>query len=102
MVVHCADEDVVTQAMGRYRGNLRTLYRYDSTMKDEFVIPDDMLDRPLYKEDIDEYIARYNIRDNYGRLMGHSTFLEYAVSCEYKCEKKKHKGGKRYHILRAA
>jgi len=102
MVVHCSDHDVVTQAMGRYRGNLKTLYRYDSTMKDEFVIPEELLEKPLYKEDLDAYITKNNIRDNHGRIMGHSTFLEYILTCGYEVEKKKHKGGKRYTVLHAA
>ena len=102
MVVHCSDDDVVTQAAGRFRGNLKTLYRHDAMMRDEFTLPEDMLNKRLYKEDLDEYIARNNIRNNYGRLMGHSAFEEYAISCGYKCDKGKVKGGKRYTTFYAA
>ncbi len=67
MYIHCGDEDVVTQARGRYRGNLDYLYVYRQDLS-SIVIPDDYLDIPLFAEDKKCLSHELNILNADGRL----------------------------------
>ncbi len=99
IVVHSSQEDVQTQAIGRYRSDLDQAYLYDPYIWDEIVLPDEMLNIPLFKEDIDAYIKEYDIRDENGHIMKQPTFLAHIADWDYNVQAKKKKGGKRYHII---
>lgn len=58
-----------------------------------------MLNTPLYKEDVDNYIEKLDIRDEQGHLMKQPTFLKHITMWDYEVQAKKKKGGKRYHII---
>ena len=49
VVVHSADETVVTQARGRARNNIKTLYRYDPEEEDVFEPPEELLNKNSLK-----------------------------------------------------
>lgn len=99
IVVHSSQEDVQTQAIGRYRSDLDQAYLYDPYIWDDIVLPDEMLNIPLFKEDIDAYIKEYDIRDENGHIMKQPTFLAHIADWDYNVQAKKKKGGKRYHII---
>lgn len=99
MVIHSTQNEVRTQALGRYRNDLDTVYLYEPEIIETIPIPVEMLGIPLYKEDIDNFIASNNIRDDQGRLMKQPSFLKYISFFDYDVQSKKHKGGKRYHII---
>ena len=99
MVIHSTQNEVRTQALGRYRNDLDTVYLYEPEIIETIPIPVEMLGIPLYNEDIDNFIASNNIRDDQGRLMKQPSFLKYISFFDYDVQSKKHKGGKRYHII---
>lgn len=99
MIVHSSQRDVQTQAIGRYRNDLETLYLYDPEEWDDIELPEKMLNVPLFKEDITKYIEEQNIRDEKGRIIKQPTFIEYLRYSGYTVNQKKVKGGKRYHII---
>lgn len=99
IVVHSSQEDVQTQAIGRYRNDLDLVYLYDPEIWDDIIIPDEMLNTPLYKEDVDAYIEELDIRDEHGHIMKQPTFLKHITMWDYEVTSKKKKGGKRYHII---
>lgn len=99
MVVHSNQKDAQIQAIGRYRNDLDLVYLFDPDASDDLVLPDEMLDTPLYKEDINAYIKQQNIKDDYGHTMKQPTFLKYITMWDYQVQEKKIKGGKRYHII---
>ena len=65
--IHSRDEDTITQARGRLRGDLQRLYVYGFG-KGELIIPTQFLDRPLFTEDKDTLAEVLNIRTAGGRL----------------------------------
>ena len=99
MVVHSSQKDTQLQALGRYRDDLDLLYLYDPEIWDEIILPDNMLDTPLYKEDIDAYIKEQDLRDERGNAMKQPGFLKHITMWDYKVQAKKIKGGKRYHLI---
>ena len=99
MIIHSSQSDVQTQALGRYRNDLDDLYLYELEADDIVIIPPEMLDKPLFKEDINLFIKEQNIRDYYGRLMKQPMFLEYIIYYGYSVKSGKIKGGKRYNII---
>lgn len=101
MVIHTLNTTSKFQAMGRYRGNLDLVYIKWPMCKGEAYISNDMLNKKLYKEDVDNFISQNNIRVSNGRLMGQPSFLESLKNQGYKITAKKEKGGKRYHIISA-
>ena len=99
VVVHSSQEDVQRQAIGRYRNDLDLVYLFDPEIRDDIFIPDEMMNIPLYKEDIDAYIKELDIRDEHGHIMKQPTFLKHITAWGYEVTAKKIKGGKRYHII---
>ena len=99
MVVHSSQADVQTQAIGRYRNDLDLVYLYDPDIWDDIILPEEMLNTPLYKEDIDTYIKEQDVRDEHGHIMKQPSFLKHITMWGYVVQSKKKKGGKRYHII---
>lgn len=99
IVVHSSQDDVQTQAIGRYRNDVDLVYLYNPYIWDDIILPNEMLNTPLYKEDVDNYIEKLDIRDEQGHLMKQPTFLKHITMWDYEVQAKKKKGGKRYHII---
>lgn len=99
MVVHSNQEDTQTQAIGRYRNDLDLVYLFNPDIWDDIDLPSEMLNTPLYKEDIDSYITEHDIRDEHGHIMKQPSFLKHIAMWDYEVQSKKKKGGKRYHII---
>lgn len=62
IIVHNNDTTHITQARGRYRGDLEALYLHDVD-KCAVVVPPEYLNRRLYKQDFDELRAALGITD---------------------------------------
>lgn len=99
IVVHSSQEDTQIQAIGRYRNDLDLVYLFDPEIWDDIILPEEMLDTPLYKEDINAYILEQDIRDEQGHLMKQPRFLKHITMWDYTVQPKKIKGGKRYHVI---
>ena len=99
MVIHSSDPDVITQAMGRYRGNVKHLYVFNPNITDEFVLPETMIGTKVFVDDLNQFIEENSIRDSNGRLIGHIKLLEFLEVCGYQSQQKKIPGGKRYYII---
>ena len=99
MVVHSNQEDTQTQAIGRYRNDLDLVYVYAPDIYDDIILPERMLNVPLYKEDINAYIKEQDLRDDNGHLMKQPAFLKHISLWDYSVQSKKKKGGKRYHVI---
>lgn len=99
IVVHSSQEDTQIQAIGRYRNDLDLVYLFDPEIWDDIILPEEMLDTPLYKEDINAYILEQDIRDEQGHLMKQPRFLKHITMWDYIVQSKKIKGGKRYHVI---
>ena len=67
-IVHNTNPTHITQARGRYRGNLDTLYLLDKE-KGTIHLPPTFLNHPLFKEDKALLRQTLNIKDNKGRLI---------------------------------
>ena len=68
VIVHNANETHITQARGRYRGDLHTLYVYDRENGTVFV-PDEFLNRQLFEEDKKELQQRAGVKTKKGDLI---------------------------------
>lgn len=81
IIVHNQDEDTQTQARGRYRDTLQTLYvlNYDAPIK----VPTDFLDRDLFTEEKTELCAILNIHDSNGRRVGWTTIKKKLMEAGY-------------------
>lgn len=99
IVVHSSDPDVQTQTVGRYRNDLEDLYLFNLESWEDIVLPPEMLNVPLFKEDIINFVTQQNVRDENGRLVSQPTLISYLKDSGYDVVAKKIKGGKRYHIV---
>lgn len=91
MYIHCGDEDVVTQARGRYRGNLECLYVYKQDIK-TVIIEDEFLNVPLYTEDKERLSHRMNILTKGGRLCKWNTIKTMLPDSGYKLKEMRREG----------
>lgn len=62
VIVHKNDEDTITQARGRIRGDLQTLYLRDSDA--EVIVPEQYLERPLSSEEREELASILSLGNN--------------------------------------
>lgn len=72
IVVNSTDEDVVTQAIGRVRHDIDTVYLLTRDSSDFAYLPQTKFDRkwldiPLYKEDKEALCEELNLKDSRGR-----------------------------------
>lgn len=93
MYIHCGDEDVITQARGRFRGDLQRLYVYRQDIN-SIAIPDEFLDVPLYAEDKERLSFSLNILNKGGRLCKWNTIKNLLSGSGYRLEEFR-KDGKR-------
>lgn len=96
MIIHDREPDVIIQARGRYRNDLKTLYLHSNS--NEIEISDEMLNKRLTKSDIEEYITTNNIRNEKHELLKQPSFIKLIEKCGYIVEKKK-SGSMRYVII---
>ena len=97
MYIHCGDEDVVTQARGRFRGSLERLYVYKQDIK-TVVIPDEFLNVPLYTEDKERLSHILNILDKGGRLCKWNTIKSMLPGSGFKLTESR-KEGRRVSVI---
>jgi len=97
MYIHCGDEDVVTQARGRFRGNLECLYVYKQDIK-TVTIADEFLNVPLFTKDKERLSHTLNILSKGGRLCKWNTIKTMLPDSGYKL-KEMRKEGKRVSII---
>ena len=71
MLIHSTDQDTITQVRGRYRSDLDTLYLHkrDAIL----LVPEEFLNRQLFKKDKDNLCKRLKIKNENGRLCGWPT-----------------------------
>jgi len=62
-IAHTTNPTHITQARGRYRGDLETLYVFDHESGEPLIVPDEFLDIQLFKEDQQELRLRLSIKD---------------------------------------
>lgn len=99
MVTHTSDNDTIRQATNRYRGNLDLIYIFRPTDKVEIDLPETMLNTPLYKEDVNAFVKKNNIRSKKGELIKSPTFFKIIASRGYIVTQGKISGGSRYHTV---
>ena len=76
-----------TQARGRYRGDLETLYVFDRECDEPLIVPEEFLDIQLFKEEQRELRVRLSIKDAKGHYLAYNKQWErietsgYTVDC---------------------
>lgn len=99
-IAHSPGNTHITQSRGRYRGDLETLYVWDKKSPYVVVVPDEFLDRVLFREDLKELRARLNmVKDAKGHEPSIDRMLTIITNCEYSYEKFK-KNRKDAYIIR--
>ena len=66
MLIHSSDQDIITQVRGRYRSDLNTLYLHKRDAM--LLMPEEYLNRRLFKKDKDSLCKRLNLKNEKGRL----------------------------------
>ncbi len=61
----------ITQARGRYRGDLETLYLFDRSSEEDIIVPPEFLDIQLFQEDQRELRFRLSIKDGKGHYLSY-------------------------------
>jgi len=74
VVVHNTNEDIRTQVRGRYRGDLQTQYLLDGNA--DLFLPDEYIDRPLFKKEKDELWKMLTLRNENGNCVKFTTAKE--------------------------
>ena len=101
MIIHNSQQDVQTQARGRYRNDLTTLYLYEPTLeigKQKISIPRKYLGLRLTKEDIRRLIYILDIRDGKRELVKPPAFIKILEEAGYKVRKER-SNKKRYIVI---
>ena len=70
-IAHTTNPTHITQARGRYRGDLETLYVFDRESEENLVVPPEFLDIQLFKEDQQELRLRLSIRVAKGHYLSY-------------------------------
>jgi len=68
-IVHTASATSITQARGRYRGDLETLYCFDRTADNALTVPEEFLDIQLFPEDQRQLRLRLSIKNGKGHYL---------------------------------
>ena len=71
-IAHTTTPTHITQARGRYRGDLETLYVFDRNSEEGIVVPPEFLDIQLFQEDQQELRLRLSIRDAKGHYLSYA------------------------------
>lgn len=101
MIIHNSQLDVQTQARGRYRNDLDTLYLYEpmeELSKQQINIPRNYLGVRLSRENICRLIYSLDIRDKKRNLMKPAAFIKILEEVGYKVRKER-SNKKRYTVI---
>ncbi len=90
MIVHDSDEDTQIQTRGRYRNDLEQLYLYDKDSKDEIVLDEKWLGKPLYKTDKDALCEEIGLKEN-RRLLKWTSVKQILINNGYEVIEKRTK-----------
>lgn len=102
VIVHSANKDTQTQARGRYRGDIDTVYLKTNDDEHEEINSDDVLpflDRELTKADKDRLCETIGFVDSRGRLYKWPTIKKLLIQQGYSITEKK-SGSKRSAIIK--
>lgn len=107
MIVHDKNEEIRTQVRGRYHGDLDTFYYH--SLEDENLnkiekkkVDARFLNRPLYKEDLEELRWELNLLRPDGKMYGIPTLAKYLRKCGYSVsdsKKDRKNNGKHYRVI---
>lgn len=100
-IVHNANETHITQARGRYRGDLQTLYLLDKE-RSAIVIDDSFLNRRLFKEDKDALKKSIGIKDEKGRPLSWEKTVQRMTASGYLITDQGRKDNRSYVIISKA
>lgn len=70
-IAHTTCPTNITQARGRYRGDLQTLYLLDRSAEEPLVVPEEFLDIELFSEDQLELRLTLSIKDEKGHYLSY-------------------------------
>lgn len=84
-IVHHTNPTHQTQARGRYRGDLDTLYLLDKA-DGQLTVPDRFLDRPLFKDDKIELRKALGIKNDNGKYMPYNELFRLMEQSGYQVE----------------
>ncbi len=91
-IAHNKEETHITQSRGRYRGDLDTLYIYKPDSNDGIVVPDEFLNRMLFREDMNQLREFLDIKkDKHGHQLSLPDLVSKLFDCGYSIEKGKQK-----------
>ena len=103
VVVNDTNPDTQTQAVGRIRHDLETVYLRDVNINEKRYITHDRLtgwlNRRLYEEDKERLCQQLNLRDSRGRLFKWPNVKKSLRLSDYKVVDKQEKNGRRYSIV---
>lgn len=94
--IHTSNEDVITQACGRYRGRLNAVYIY-SQEDIELDLTAPFLNVPLFTEDKQRLAEQLNLRNKCGRLCKWTTIKRRLLEQGYSIQEGKQ--SKRFSII---
>lgn len=87
-IVHDTNWTHITQARGRYRGDLETLYIYKPKCIDGIIIPEEFLNKPLFREDLKLLRAFLDIKkDAHSNILSINAMMDLISKCGYKVVK---------------
>lgn len=70
-IAHTTTPTNITQARGRYRGDLETLYLFDRDTDEPLIVPDEFLDIQLFEEDKRKLRLYFSIKDKKGHYLSY-------------------------------
>jgi len=97
-IAHTANPTNLTQARGRYRGDLDLLYVYDKE-NGEIIVPEEFLDIQLFTDNKRELRARLGLKDAKGHPIPYEKLELRLTQCGYRIECGR-KGNCHYIVIR--
>lgn len=70
-IAHTTNSTNITQARGRYRGDLETLYLFERDTDEPLIVPDEFLDIQLFEEDKRKLRLYFSIKDKKGHYLSY-------------------------------
>ena len=100
MLIHSHIEDTRKQVRGRYSGNLEKLLYPDKSLYDVIIIPDEYLNKDLFKEDKQRLAEELELKNENNRLIKWPTISKRIKEQKiYDIEEGKRKGNSRPHRI---
>jgi len=98
-IAHTTSPTHITQARGRYRGDLETLYVFDRDSEESLIVPDEFIDIQLFQEDQRELRLRLSIKDTKGHYLSYPKQWERIETSGYSVEYGR-KNNRRYVVIK--